>query len=148
MGESWAYFEFRQRFFIVGNICILCILFCCTVVVHFYVKISCHLCEGEMQFCNSLTDNPTNVKIVKCTWRGWSHIAQFSRCGRSDWCASEDNGKVEKRFKWYTFNAKGQSRFVRALWCINSLVISMKVLGSTRQFDTPHKWICSAAAKH
>lgn len=137
MGESLAYFEFRQRFFIVANIRV-CILFCCTIVVHFYVKFSCHLCKEKCNFAILWQTFQQMSKLSSARGGGWSQIGQFSRCGRSDWCASEDNGWIEKRFLCYTMlNVKGLSRFVRMIKVSRNslllqLIISIKVPDSTR----------------
>lgn len=110
---------------------------CCTIVVHFYVKFSCHLCKEKCNFAILWQTFQQMSKLSSARGGGWSQIGQFSRCGRSDWCASEDNGRIEKRFLWYMLNVKGLSRFVRMIRVSRNslllqLIISIKVPDSTR----------------
>lgn len=63
---------------------------CCTFLCQNFLSPE----RREMQFCNSLTDIPTNVKnCQEHETSKWTQIGQFGRCGRNAWCASADYTK-------------------------------------------------------
>lgn len=136
MVESQAYFEFRQRFFIVANICIL---FCCTFLCQNFLS-PVRGRNAILQFSDRHSNKCQNCQ-VHVAGNG-PKLASLAGVVEVIDALANIMGKERKGLNGIPLmlrDSQGLLRFVRALCCINSLVISMKEPGSTRQFDTPHK---------